>query len=189
MEEADGNLQRNKKHKEMYFEHIKHIIYIAVTLLLTLFASCDKFYSVVVENNADFPVYALSPMQFDAGDIPMYPDTALNNEIKLKSSFGKNQLGGIYDGMSKWDSFYSYYNIDTVSVFILNADSVDIYSLRSFINQSSVIQRYDLSLFDLESLTSNKYSATISFPPTEAMKHIKMWPPYGTYDENGNVRQ
>jgi hypothetical protein len=44
-----------------------------------------------------------------------------------------------------------------------------------------VTQRYDLSLDDLRRLDWK-----LSFPPTEEMRNIKMWPPYGTYDENGH---
>ena len=41
---------------------------------------------------------------------------------------------------------------------------------------------YDISLNDFRLMF---YHPT--FPPTEEMRNIKMWPPYGTYDSTGQV--
>lgn len=42
-----------------------------------------------------------------------------------------------------------------------------------------ILQRYDLSVFDANEL------GLLVFPPDSTMKHIHMWPPFGTYDEHG----
>ena len=72
------------------------------------------------------------------------------------------------------------YEIDTLLVFVFNADTLDIYGWDTVCTYYKVEQRYDLSLEELQNLDFK-----LSFPPTEAMKHIHMWPPYGTYDEHG----
>ncbi len=45
---------------------------------------------------------------------------------------------------------------------------------------------YDMSLADAKHVYDKDCFA---FPPTEAMRNIKMWPPYGTYDSLGHLVQ
>ena len=55
-------------------------------------------------------------------------------------------------------------------------------SLQEIIFEKKYIQCYDMSISDF----SKFEKIEIVFPPTNEMQHIKMWPPYGTYDEKGN---
>ncbi len=66
-------------------------------------------------------------------------------------------------------------------VFVFNADTLETHGWDYAKEHNMVMQRYDLSLTDLQNL-----NWTLTFPPTEEMRNIKMWPPYGTYDEHGN---
>ena len=74
------------------------------------------------------------------------------------------------------------YSYDTLLIFVFNADTLDTFGWDYVREHYMVLQRYDLSLGDLQSVNFR-----LSFPPNDAMKHIHMWPPYGTYDENGNL--
>jgi hypothetical protein len=57
-------------------------------------------------------------------------------------------------------------------------DSLRVYILDAHVLEQDLayktLKRYDLSLYDLQEL-----DWTISYPPTEAMKGMKMYPPYG----------
>ena len=69
-------------------------------------------------------------------------------------------------------------------VFVFDADTIDYYGW-SYIRDNHINitkQRYDLSLDDLI-----KLDFILQFPPTEEMRNIKMWPPYGTYDSIGHI--
>lgn len=60
---------------------------------------------------------------------------------------------------------------DTLMIYIYDAELLDSKTFTHIKN--TVIQRYDLSLQDLQFLNWR-----ISYPPSEAMKKIKMYPPY-----------
>jgi hypothetical protein len=61
---------------------------------------------------------------------------------------------------------------DTLRVFIFEGDIVTNYSWEEIVDKHLVLQRYDLSLPDLQQLNWQ-----ISYPPSEAMKDMKMYPP------------
>ena len=56
-------------------------------------------------------------------------------------------------------------------IFIMDADIVELHT--DF--KKAIIQRYDISLQDLQCL-----NWMLTYPPSENMKDIKMWPPYGS---------
>lgn len=91
-----------------------------------------------------------------------------NSETMFQTSFYESELGRIYD---------------TLIVFAFDADTLDYYGWDTVCAYHKVLQRYDLSLEDLQYLNFK-----LCFPPSKAMRNIHMWPPYGTYDENGNCR-
>mgnify|MGYP007112203203 CR=1 FL=1 len=73
-----------------------------------------------------------------------------------------------------WESFFGdphIVNSDTLRIYILDADILE--SKKDI--PKSIIQRYDLSLKDLQRL-----NWTLAYPPTVSMSNIKMWPPYGS---------
>ena len=69
---------------------------------------------------------------------------------------------------------------DTLMIFVFDADTLETLGWDQVRTNYKVLQRYDLRLEDLQYL-----GFRLCFPPEEKMKHIHMWPPYGTYDENG----
>ena len=70
--------------------------------------------------------------------------------------------------------------MDTLIVFVFNSDTLSSRGWDYVKDHNNVTQRYDLSLSNLRNLNWR-----IAFPPTEEMRNIKMWPPYGTYDSMG----
>ena len=73
---------------------------------------------------------------------------------------------------TSWENFFARPDNDTLHLYLLDADLVSIQM------DKSIMARYDLSLQDLQHLDWQ-----ISFPPTEAMKNIHMWPSFETIIE------
>ena len=159
---------------------LKAIVFL---FLATILASCDPLYSIYFVNRYDKNVYV-------EYYVSSYPDTTLlGTSCIYNSAIQSHDTAHIYEKIGRLPDFFYYGGTrnDTVSFFIFDSDSVDYYSWDTVVNKNMVLQRYDLSMFDLENLMFNKGGSILYFPPTEQMKHIHMWPPYGTYDENGNV--
>lgn len=151
--------------------------------LATMLASCDPLYSIYFVNRYDKNVY----VEYYVSN---YPDTTLLGTGCVYNPATQSQdTAHIYETIGRLPDFFYYggTRVDTVSFFIFDSDSVDYYSWDTVVKKNMVLQRYDLSMFDLENLMVGKGSSMLHFPPTEQMKHIHMWPPYGTYDENGNI--
>ena len=62
---------------------------------------------------------------------------------------------------------------DTVYVYVFDAAVVDNTSWDIVAKDYLVLKRYDLSLEDLQRLNWQ-----VTYPPTEAMKDVKQYPPY-----------
>ena len=131
---------------------------------LLLLTACEYHgYSYRFSNNSTVDVY----MYFEYGVDFLYPDTAISNTSKcyfLKQ--GK-----------RFTYFYGYEYVfdrkDTISMFIFDSDTFNMYSWEEIRNGYKILQRYDLSDEDFKALRHS-----ISYPPTEAMKDVKMYPPY-----------
>lgn len=65
-------------------------------------------------------------------------------------------------------------NYGTVFVYVFDADIVENTSWGIVARDYLVLKRYDLTLEDLQRLDWK-----ITYPPTEATKNIKQYPPYG----------
>jgi len=92
-------------------------------------------------------------------------------KYKIKSSEQNNRRaissGGCYE-----DKFYN--DGDTFFVFIFDAAVVENTLWEVVAREYLVLKRYDLTLEDLQRLNWK-----ITYPPMEAMKDVKQYPPYG----------
>ena len=156
-------------------------ITIIILFIVLMFTGCDPIYYVFFSNTSERSIvinYYTSS----------YPDTTILdywNETPIESQ----DTSMIYEVIGTLPDFFRPYPddvlLDTVSLFVYDADSIDYYSWDTVVKYYKILQRYDLSMSDLEELGKSRKSSLLFFPPTEAMKHIHMWPPYGTYDEHG----
>ena len=113
-------------------------------------------------NNSDVDVYIyLGEVGRELGGT-LYPDTAIA-ELRCGIPFKQREI-----------RTYGYRGIDTMSLFIFDAGVFDAYSWDEIKNDYKILKRYDLSLQDIK-----KLNHIILYPPTEAMKDMKMYPPYG----------
>jgi hypothetical protein len=163
---------------------MKLIKAIVITCLLFLLTSCDPIYTFYFVNQSDRRVYSFLGYN--------YPDTLLTTLIPGDPyGFGDTALLWQEIGVSSTvfetvdETIHKIKTVDTLSVFIIDLDTLDYYSWDTVVKYNMVLQRYDISLSDMEELEKNRHSSILFFPPTEDMKHIHMWPPYGTYDEFG----
>lgn len=165
---------------------------IALVLIIVITHSCWKddanhHYRIPFKNATDYSIYIraeskeqymMSPHFQDTILHPWYVDPShdtINTKIRPKEEFEE----AFFD-MTCYEADFGY-SYDTLLIFVFNADTLDTYGWDYVREHYKVLQRYDLSLEDLQDLNFR-----LCFPPSEAMKHIHMWPPYGTYDENGN---
>jgi 3-deoxy-D-arabino-heptulosonate 7-phosphate (DAHP) synthase len=66
-----------------------------------------------------------------------------------------------------------------MSVFYFHPDTVAKYKKEEIQRNYKVLRRYDLSVEDIQKLKNKNDVPVITYPPTEATKDIKMYPPYG----------
>ena len=172
------NIKINKNNRLLELNS-KIFFLLICTITIT---SCKKntdFYSMY-SNISERDIYLYSS-SFSLNNIfPIYPDTSL-------STFFPDRIKSIRRGET-----LKYLNIisrdwtnDTISFFIIDADSISTYGWCLERIDEFILQRYDLSKEDYLTLFREKKSS-MSFPPNDAMKNIKMWPPYGYYDSTGH---
>lgn len=135
---------------------------------------CHK--SIEIINNSSKSIYVIGDVQ--------YPDTTyfihsaspeLTSYItKVTSETSSSKpLRFTWDC---WETIFSYgaqIPSDTVMIFIFDAETIENTSWSIVCGDYLVLQRYDLSLENLKYLNWK-----LSYPPTEEMKDMKMYPPY-----------
>jgi len=134
------------------------------------------------ENTADYEISVYSLLCCpDYSNPILYPDTSLPfQRHRFMPDIMPNHAVAIFAGSFPIDSTFEDYHVDTMSIFVISKDTLDLYGWDDVRNSYNILQRYDMSINDFNQLVD------LYFPPTEAMRGFKMWPPYGTYDAHGN---
>ena len=172
--------------------------FVLTSLGVTLFilCSCWEYFDVMpgayLYNNSphEIVVYWAKENRFPHGiEYKVYPDTTLPDtyyyfdyEIGTDSASCYNPTSNIISvgdcaNVGDWEPNpidYIFENISKLSVFVLHADTIRKYSWEEIRDSYNIIVRYDLSEEDVRSFENY----TIPFPPNEAMRNMKMWPPY-----------
>ncbi len=141
-----------------------------IVIILLLFTACpeDMGDSITVynESNQNISFYLGQGL---GGTI--FPDTTLPLfKVGVKVEAGKFLVNYYY-----LRETYEREHTDTLCLFILSVDTVEKYSWDKIHEEYMILRRYDLSFQDFKRL-----NYTIHYPPTENMKNIKMYPPYGS---------
>lgn len=150
-----------------------------------------------ITNNAEYDIMVYHPLienhNRDAQALRNYynyPDTSISPWMPsiIQRVYKSEELHPLYT--TGYRIFFDEMK-DTMSMFIFNADSLDCYGWDSISTHDILIQRYDFNAEMLEEFEGDDghgdWIERLSFPPTKRMgEMIKMWPPYGTYDENGH---
>ena len=149
-------------------------IYAVIGIIWTTFiaATCnmDPTYPIRVYNTTDHYVDVL----MSHGD-PLYPDTLLPN--RRYDMLYPVQSGSVRDyGLSiAYKKFIQSYGSDTIIIFIFHTDTLSKYTWEEIRDGYKILKRYDVSWQEMERLKGRLY-----YPPTEDMKNMKMYPPYGS---------
>lgn len=114
-----------------------------------------------------------------------YPDTTFKGNQFFKSQSINNSEPGTSNDKALisspsglcWETRFQgkeYFMQDTLIVWIFDANKIgDMSDPNNVLNDQLLLQRYDLSLSDLRMLDFQ-----LHFPPTDAMRHVKMYPPF-----------
>lgn len=122
-------------------------------------------------NNSGSPVCYFMPFEYGV----FYPDTILPKGEIEPHKFNKE----IHFSLAYHeDALFEMLPADTMSIFFFDPDTLSKYDWETIRAEYNILVRYDLSHTDLK-----KMEWYIYYPPTEAMKDMKMYPPYG--DMNG----
>ncbi|OJU51547.1 MAG: hypothetical protein BGN96_07925 [Bacteroidales bacterium 45-6] len=145
-------------------------------LFCVLLVACESggHHEISFVNNSDRDIYV------DWSDV--YPDTTraqwylmvLNAESYKILSHNTSTKALSVDKDSWENTFRQGIPSDTVMVFIYDANLLEAHQGHSGRLYDFVIQRYDLSFQDIESL-----NWTLTYPPSSKMSKMKMYPPYG----------
>jgi hypothetical protein len=158
---------------------------ISILLILTPFFLCftcvehegeNCHYSIVFVNNADKTLYV---NRLTDTILSKYANNPYNNLCKtLPHEVNETGLNNVSNGVFYcWESSFNDINeipSDTLMVYIFDEEVLKNNSWGVVVENYMILQRYDLSLPDLQKLNWHVF-----YPPTEEMKNMKMYPKYG----------
>ncbi|MDR0799728.1 MAG: hypothetical protein LBN18_08220 [Dysgonamonadaceae bacterium] len=123
-------------------------------------------------NNSEIPVcYYLA--WGDAVSTTVYPDTLLPEDNVFQDEVVRpKKMGIMYAIFHTWEEAFRLLPADTLSIFILDAKKLNTYTWKDVRSSYTVLQRYDLSIRDLQNL-----NFILTYPPTREMKLIKGYSP------------
>lgn len=154
---------------------MKHTLCLIFVILFL--SGCEKFvgfgYHFYDDNRLS--VYCYIPDWDDNSPKDTLINFSKEDLWNLSLCLGEDNVfhGNISYGLGTLDKLYSSWNADTVSFFIFDKDVVDNTPWADVVQNYMVLQRYDFTKADLERIRCQIY-----YPPTEAMKDIRMWPRY-----------
>jgi hypothetical protein len=173
------------KQKSIIINGMKTLfIYITMLLLATGCGtpeseSCHK--RITFFNNYHKDMYITSSGTYpDTMHVLKYPPGIVSQAFLLKTPSGQSNGSAIEEFAKGCIEYYfqNRDNRDTVMFFVFDADVLENESSQTIKDNYLVLQRYDLSLDDVRQL-----EWMLPFPPTEKMKYMRMYPPYGTYNK------
>ena len=135
--------------------------------IIILIIGCDDSksddYNVYVKNASGQDIYACCGY--------FYPDTTFQRYIYKPEI--KNNSKNIALPYNRVFVLRPEIREDTLSVFIISSDAMEKCSWNDIASDYNILCRYDLSSQDILQL-----DYTIPYPPSPAMKDMKMYPPY-----------
>jgi hypothetical protein len=154
---------------------MKKVVLIIPSLFLLFLYGCPSGaeYTEYVDffNNSDNTI----SYSFESGTCYgiFFPDTLVPN-CRPPHEFTIAKGSEARVPVTKLSYIYEVQKTDTLCFFIFDTDTINHYDWETIRNEYKILQRYDLSLQDFKRL-----EYTITYPPSEAMKNVKMYPPYG----------
>ena len=161
---------------------MKSFLVILSLLNTMLFSNCEGFlpnyYEVDYANNTDYDVYVYIRDNRGKQLNIVYPDTTISFNEENVSIIKAHSHIKINIGTLPIEKYFNNIPSDTLSVFYFHADTISKYSWEEIQQDYNILQRYDLSLEDFKRLSDKNGVPVITYPPNEAMKDMRMYPPY-----------
>lgn len=150
-------------------------LFLFSSLLLLFFQCKDDGLARYIDfyNNSDKPICCYMPWQ----DGVFYPDTLLPDITPTPYKpypFNKRWSVNFGSPGPNENQLFAMFPTDMMSIFFFDPDTLAKYEWATIRQEYKILVRYDLSHNDLK-----KLNWCIYYPPTEAMKEMKMYPPYG----------
>ena len=154
---------------------MKHIYSLLIILFLGSINGCMEpgDTRVFLTNNSSIKISSFVADGFHSGF--SYPDTTLPsslNDLCVRTN--------IADSCEIWAGTVATYKgllattqMGILSVYLFSQEAIDEYGWKSTLLNGLYLVRYDLTVDDLNTLIGR-----ISFPPSDQMKNVKMYPPY-----------
>jgi hypothetical protein len=140
----------------------------------------DHIYNLAyLENKSEFVIARYHPDSGINGII--YPDTVLKIDKRIGCCLQPGEIVPFLSTSFNYESWIASFKNDTISFYIFNQDTVDMYEWEKICKDYKILKRYDLSKDDLMHLKKIERGdlPVITYPPDERMKNMKMYPPYG----------
>ena len=152
-------------------------------VILCMACKCDladKSYSIFIDNKSELVIS--SYLALGENGATAYPDTTLSFDRKWVGYETKpnNRAYQVLPTFT-YEEWFARLSQDTLSIFIFSQNTLNQYSWFEIQSDYKILQRYDLSFEDLKKLSDKNGVPIITYPPTEAMKDMKMYPPYSQY--------
>ena len=174
----------------------KAVLFIFTCVALSLFQGCFFFdiwefeVDFTVENDSDDTLSVYLAMGNSRYAPTIYPDTCLPANAYVGYRDGTDSISdwlvpvpphctqGVasyflntdYWGNGKYRKFFKENHIDTLSVFIINSDTLKYYGYDYVARNNVILARYDLSISDMERLFY-----CFPYPPSPIMSRMKVY--------------
>ena len=136
--------------------------------------SCVKWLEVDFNNKSEKAIYVYTTLMDGSRSTLIYPDTSLNHTMPSAIQKFEPNHRDLLGFSVRIKGKKTSWNPDTISFFVIDADSIGKYGWCLERINSFVIQRYDMTLNDCYNCNP------ITFPPSNQMENIKMWPKYNS---------
>jgi hypothetical protein len=145
-----------------------------ITCLLACERTNSNHYTIKFANKSENPVYITYEGTYP-DTLPVTLGVSLAKDYRVESK--ETNTMAFASGISEWETIFKCFTLDTLMVYVFDANKVDSLLKENPPHTSSLtalVRRYDLSLSDIQ-----KMNWVLYYPPTENMKDIKMYPAYG----------
>jgi hypothetical protein len=160
---------------------MKRFFLFSSLLLLFQCKNDDLARYIDLYNNSGSPISYYLPWE----DSVFYPDTTLpdiTSTLYKPYMFKKQWSVNFGSPGPNENQLFAMFPTDTLSIFFFDPDTLLKYDWRIIREEYKILVRYDLSHSDLK-----KLNWRIDYPPTEAMKDVKMYPPYKEWSNVSDV--
>lgn len=176
----------------------KILLYLVATVTWFMFTASTCLWGIPYEEVVNVFVFQNNTNDTLVWKRRFYPDTLLDNTtinfkwVNMIPPNGRDSVTYTYlnRGKNNLRVYFSRIPYGYFRVIFISLDTIKKYGWEDVVKNNRVYQRYDLCYDDVAPIKAATVSYTdnpdwelwLSVPPTDCMKDVKMWPPYGHYE-------